>query len=364
MQAYGLYTYIRANQIRSVLLLASFAGLLVAVIYAVTLISAGLQGDGSTAQVFARAHRMFATSWPWAFIGAGLWFTIAWYFNQTMVDFATGAQSVDRQQAPKLYAALENLCISRGINMPALKIIESDALNAFASGMREGQYSVSVTQGLINHLTPPELEAVLGHELTHIRNRDVQMMVVATIFAGIISFVADMTLRNWNLSFGMMSRRSSRDEDDRKSGSGGAMIAILVGVAILAVSWGLSVVIRFAISRKREFIADAGSVELTKNPDAMISALRKIEAHAAIPEVTSLVSAFFIETPALGGEAGWMSTHPSIKDRVDALVRYAGGRDPGPITIEPPAEVPAELPTPEEAQQPSIHGPWGDHPKA
>jgi heat shock protein HtpX len=158
----------------------------------------------------------------------------------------------------------------------------------------------------------------------------------------------------------MAPRRSSSNDDDRKSGSGGAMIAILVGVAILAVSWGLSVVIRFAISRKREFIADAGSVELTKNPDAMISALRKIEAHAAIPDMPTRVSAFFIETPALGGETGWMSTHPSIEERVGALVRYAGGRDSGPIAIEAPPEAPAA----DEAAQAPVHGPWGDHPKA
>ncbi len=365
MQSYGLYTHIRANQIRSLLLLASFAALLVAVLYSLTLIYSGLQGDDATSVVFARANAMFAKSWPWAILGAGLWFVIAWHFNQAMVDFVTGSQSVDRQQAPKLYAALETLCISRGIPMPALKIIESNALNAFASGMQEGHYSVSVTQGLIDHLSPQELEAVLGHELTHIRNRDVQMMVVATIFAGIISFVADITLRNWNFPFGRTPRpvSSSNAEGDRKSGSGGAMIPILVGVAILAISWGLSVLIRFAISRKREFIADAGSVELTKNPDAMISALRKIEAHAAIPDMPSRVSSFFIETPSLSGEPGWMSTHPSIQDRVDALVRYAGGIDPGPIAIEPPANAPEDMPAPDSAQQAPAHGPWGDYPK-
>jgi heat shock protein HtpX len=275
-----------------------------------------------------------------------------------MIDYATGSQNVERHDAPKLYAALENLCISRGITMPALKIIDSDSLNAFASGMREGQYSISVTRGLIDKLAPAELEAVLGHELTHIRNRDVQLMVVATIFAGIIAFVADVFVRNWDFPFGYSPRRSSKDDDSK--GSGGAFIVIIIAIAVLLVSWGLSVLIRFAISRKREFLADAGSVELTKNPDAMIVALRKIEAHATIPDMPSRMSAFFIESP-LARESDWMSTHPSMEARIDALVRYAGGRDPGPLAIpaEPPTgQATGAVPPP----PPAPAGPWGPAP--
>ena len=368
LPAYGLYTHIRANRLRSAFLLASFVGLLLAVLYSITLIAAvSYLGNASAQALFAQAGVFYRQSWPWAFIGGGVWFVIAWLFHQQMIDYATGSENIERRDAPKLYTALENLCISRGITMPALKIIDSDALNAFASGMREGQYSISVTRGLIAHLTPDELEAVLGHELTHIRNRDVQLMVIATIFAGIIAFVADIVLRSWNFPFGMSPRRASRDDDDKRSGSGGAVIAIIVAVAVLAISWGLSVLIRFAISRKREYLADAGSVELTKNPDAMISALRKIEAHAAIPDMPSRMSAFFIESPAFGreSESDWMSTHPSIPARVDALVRYAGGRDCGPIAIEAPAEDPAaaDVPAPSETPPP-LPGPWGPHPNA
>ena len=350
LPAYGLYTHIRANRLRSLYLLASFAGLLVAVLYSLTLLYSAASG-GTTTQIFARAWMYFLQSWPWALVGAGGWFVIAWLFHQRMIDYATGSQNVDRTQAPKLYAALENLCISRGITMPALKIIESDGLNAFASGMREGQYSVSVTRGLMNNLTPDELEAVLGHELTHIRNKDVQLMVIATIFAGIIAFVTDLVVRNWDFPFGWSPRRPSKD-DDRRSGGSGVIIAIVVAVAVLAISWGLSVLIRFAISRQREFLADAGSVELTKNPDAMISALRKIEAHAVIPAMPSRMSAFFIESPAAREESDWLSTHPAMSARVDALVRYAGGRDSGPIAIEAATEG-------EALEAPKKAGPWG-----
>ncbi len=356
LPAYGLYTHIRANRIRSVSLLASFIGLLLAVMYSLTLLAAAT-GGGSTERVFARAGFYFAQSWPWAFVGAGAWFTVAYLFHQNMIDYATGSRNVERRETPKLYAALENLCISRGVPMPALKIVDSDALNAFASGLRESDYSISVTRGLMETLTPDELESVLGHELTHIRNRDVQLMVIATIFAGIIAFAADVFIRNWDFPFGWSPRRPSRD-DDRRQGGGGAVIAIAVALAVLAVSWGLSVLIRFAISRKREFLADAGSVELTKNPDAMISALRKIEARAAIPGMPSRMSAFFIESPAIGrdGDSDWLSTHPSIAARVDALVRYAGGRDPGPVAIAAPTEEPVATPR---APAPPRKGPWG-----
>ncbi len=355
LPAYGLYTHIRANRLRTIYLLASFVGLLLAVLYSITLLAAAFTGGGAARQIFARAWVYYQQSWPWAFVGAGVWFVIAFFFHRNMIDYATGSRGVARAQAPKLYDALENLCISRGINMPALMIIESDGLNAFASGLREGQYSISVTRGLMENLTPEELEAVLGHELTHIRNKDVQLMVIATIFAGIIAFVADICARNWDFPFGWSPRRPGENDDRRSSGNNsGVVIAVVVAVAVLAISWGLSVLIRLAISRRREFLADAGSVELTKNPDAMISALRKIESHAAIPALPSRMSAFFIESPDQREESDWLSTHPTISARVEALVRYAGGRDSGPIAAEGAGEPPETPAAPAKRK-----GPWG-----
>jgi heat shock protein HtpX len=280
------------------------------------------------------------------------WFTIAFFGYRTMIRSATGARPVTRQQAPDLYNMLENLCISRGITMPRLEIIEIPALNAYAAGLREGDYTIAVTRGLIDGLEPAELEAVLAHELTHIRNRDTQLMVVAVIFAGIFGFIGDMMVRRWDFPYGWSPRgkpapdpdgrspwqgTSTSSGDDERSrggggsgrsggGSGAAIIAILIAVAIILISWGISTLIRFALSRSREYLADAGSVELTKNPDAMISALRKIERRAAF-DVPSRMEAFFIENPLQSRISGLLATHPSIDDRVDALVRYAAGRD-------------------------------------
>ncbi len=325
-KAYGLYSHIRANRLRSAFLLAGFVALLLALMFSFSLLfEAFASAEEPFDVILARATADFRVNWPVGFAAAGVWFVIAWLFHQRMIDYATGARDVSRAESPRLYNLLENLCISRGIPIPALQILESDALNAYASGLKEGQYKVAVTRGLLVELTDAEIEAVLAHELTHIRNRDVQLMVVATIFAGVFGFVADLIIRRWDFPFGFSPHRPPEREDNRRES--GAGLAILVALAIIALSWGASILIRFALSRSREYLADAGSVELTKNPDAMISALRKIEAHAVIPTMPSRMHAFFIESPARVQESGWLSTHPTVDERVRALIDFAGGQD-------------------------------------
>lgn len=331
-KAYGLYTHIRANRLRSAFLLAGFVVLLQALMFSVALLFEALSGDDYFEAIVARALEDMRRGWPIAMAAAGAWFAIAYLFHQRMIDFATGAAGVSRAQAPRLYNLLENLCISRGVPIPALQIIEDDALNAYASGLKEGRYKVAVTRGLLTYLTDAEVEAVLAHELTHIRNRDVQLMVIATIFAGVFAFVGDLMFRNWNFPYGFSPQKSESRREGK--GGGGAGLAIVLALLIIALSWGASVLIRFAISRSREYLADAGSAELTKNPDAMISALRKIEAHASIPAMPSRMGAFFIESPAAIPERGWLATHPSVDDRIAALVDFAGGRDAPAASID------------------------------
>jgi heat shock protein HtpX len=169
---------------------------------------------------------------------------------------------------------------------------------------------------------------VLGHELTHIRNGDVRMLVIAVIIAGVISFFAEFVFR----MFFYGGFRSSRSSGDSDRGKGGGGIAIVIAIALIALAWFMSVVIRFALSRKREFLADAGSVELTKNPDALISALRKIENRGELEVATSGVMEMCIDNPREGFQ-DLFATHPPVQKRVDALVRYAGGHDPGPLAV-------------------------------
>jgi heat shock protein HtpX len=174
-QAYGLYGHIQANRLRSAFLLVGFVALLLALLFSLLLIWSALYG-GTLDDIVADALRQFARSWHLAMIAALVWFIIAYFTHQSLIGMATGAKGVTRTQAPKLYNALENLCISRGLSMPALQLIETPALNAYASGLREGHYVVAVTRGLIDTLADDELETVLAHALTHIRNRDTQLM--------------------------------------------------------------------------------------------------------------------------------------------------------------------------------------------
>jgi heat shock protein HtpX len=333
-RAYGLYGHIQANRLRSALLLAGFVALLHALLFSVLLIWSAFLG-GTFEEIVAGAASQFSRSWPVALAAALVWFAIAYVFHQHLIGLATGARGIARSEAPKLYAVLESLCISRGLPMPALQIMETSALNAYAAGLHEGQYVIAVTRGLIDTLEADELEAVLAHELTHIRNRDTQLMVVAVIFAGVFAFFGDLAIRGWDFPYGWAPRskpeggwRSSSDNGggDRRSsgaGGGGAILAILVAVAIILITWGVSTLIRLALSRSREYLADAGSAELTKQPEALIRALRKIERHAAF-DVPSRMEAFFIENPVADRVSGLFSTHPTIDDRVAALQRFAG----------------------------------------
>jgi heat shock protein HtpX len=200
MAAYGLYTHIASNKFRSMLLLAGLFVLVYVVVYAGALVAEVMINSGSGAPVdyyLAAAGRDLIKAFPYATGAAALWIVIAYFFHQSIVDAVTGGEDVTRQEQPRLYNLLENLCISRGIPMPKLKIINSDALNAFATGLNQRQYAITVTTGLLNALNDQEIEAVLGHELTHIRNGDVQMMVIAVIIAGVVGFFAELLFRGF-----------------------------------------------------------------------------------------------------------------------------------------------------------------------
>ncbi|ARP99570.1 M48 family metallopeptidase [Pseudorhodoplanes sinuspersici] len=354
MAAYGLYTHIQSNRRRSVMLLIGLFFLVYLMVFAGALLAEGyMGGNRGFDSIVARAWRDLIVALPFATIGAAIWIAIAWKFHQAMIDALTGGHEVTRREEPRLYNLLENLCISRGIPMPKLKIMDSDALNAFATGLNEKQYSITVTTGLLNKLNDAEIEAVLAHELTHIRNGDVRMMVIAVIIAGVISFFAEFFFRVM-FRGGFRGGRSSGG--DNRKGGGGA--AILIAVVLVAVAWFLSLVIRFALSRSREFLADAGAVELTKNPDAMIVALRKIEGRGELPGVTSAVMEMCVDNPR-SGFADLFASHPSIDRRVDALVRMAGGHDPGLLMLPEPDHIDAATDEPSQnPDNPSQQGPW------
>lgn len=328
MGAVGLQTHIWANNTRSILLLAGFPVLMILIIYGLQLVLMGfgiLPGSGrGLGDDMALAASWLGGTIPLAVMIAGIWFAISYFGSQAMIDMMTGARKVERKSEPEIYNLLENLAISRGLRTPTLRIIDNDSLNAFATGLHEGQYSITVTRGLVEALTRDELEAVLAHELTHVINRDVRTMVIASIFAGIISVIAELVFR------GLLHSRGGGRRDNKN-----AAPLILIGLAFAAVGFALAIVIRMMLSRTREFVADAGAVELTKNPDAMISALRKVEGRSSLKGPDE-VQQLFLDNQADGvGLEGLFATHPPIQKRIDALVKFAGGVDPGVWTDDP-----------------------------
>jgi len=346
MQAVGLQTYIWNNNIRSALLLIGFPILLLGMVFFLTLgmiwarlLPAGYEYGGAIP--FA-VHLMVQAA-PAAVVVALVWFAIAYVFNQQIIDFATGSRPVTREEEPVAWNVLENLCISRGLTMPTLRLIETEGMNAFASGLHEGRFSVTVTRGLLQNLDRDELEAVLAHELTHIINRDVRTMVVAAIFAGVITLFCQIVYRSivWGGVWGGGGR-------DRRGNFG---LFLLIAMVVGAVGYFLAIVIRMALSRTREYVADAGSVELTHNPDAMISALQKVAGHTHL-EAPQSMRAMFLEDDD-EGIMGLFATHPPVEKRIAALSQYAGGRVREPQPIAAPPAAPTE-PAPSEET-----GPWG-----
>lgn len=316
MGSFGLYSHIRANYVRSVILLIGLFVQVYVVAFAIALLFTALQGDAAFTFIIEKAWHTFIAWLPYATGGAILWIGIATAFQRRLIRAISGHEGLERQDAPELYNMLENLCISRGTPMPRLAILDDEAPNAFASGIDHDTYEITLTTGLIAMLDDDEIEAVLAHELTHIHNHDVRLMVFAFIIVGMIGFVVDALLRR---VFLMPGRSNGRN------GSGGALIAIVLAFALVAFSWFLAQVMNFALSRRREYLADAGAVELTKNPDAMISALRKVAGLGDVDALPNGMMELCFDNPRTGFQSLFAS-HPATEKRIEALVEKAGGR--------------------------------------
>lgn len=352
IQAYGLKTHIWKNNTRSVLLLILFPVLLLFLSFGLILLFQGYVGGRGLEQGIQYAVEAMPSAAPIALGAAGGWFAIAFMGHQKMIDLATKSKSVTISQEPRAYRLLENLSISRGQTTPKLKIINTPVMNAFASGIRDKNYTVTLTRGLMENLDDEELEAVIAHELSHIRNRDVRLLIIAVIFVGIFSFVGEGLVR------GVFRTNLARNDHHRRSGGGNAGALIFFAFAIIAVAYLLAMLTRFALSRKREFMADAGAVELTKNPDAMIRALQKISGRAELKNMPAEIKEMAFENPRIGF-AGMFATHPPIEKRIEALVKFAGGR---PDTQSRPKRQSPESSTPKSGakKRPTFgkRGPW------
>lgn len=324
----GLTTQIYNNHLKSALLLLGFPFLLLLMLGSFfscldLLSQMSVQPDYSRLNYIQSFHAGISgvvVYGHWALLTAGVWFVIAYFFHGNMMRMAAGSSPITRQQYPKLYNMLENLCISRGLPMPTFELIDSPALNAFASGIDQKSYRIVLTRGLVESLPDDELEAVIGHELTHIMNRDVRLLIISVIFVGIISFLAQITYRM--LIRGLRPNYPVKRDEKRNNG----MIVMLVALVILVIGYILATVIRFALSRKREYLADAGSVELTKNPEAMMRALLRISGHDTVQGMPDGVQQMCIENSH--NFMGVFATHPSIEARVKTISQMTGASIP------------------------------------
>jgi heat shock protein HtpX len=314
MKYFGLQNQIWKNNTNSVLLLLMFP----VVFFGLTWLYFFLRsmvGEQQQITLFD-VNRNFLTTIPWITVGVIIWFIIAWFSHTTMINSATSSKPLERKENKRVYNLVENLCISSGMQMPKVNIIEDDSLNAFASGINTKTYAVSLSRGIINKLDDDELEAVIAHELTHIRNRDVRLLIISIIFVGIFGFVAEMLFRS--LRFGRVGR-------DRKQGGG-----IIIALILALIGYLIATLFRFAISRKREYLADAGAAELTRRPRALASALRKVSADPTIEAVKRKdIAQMFIENPQVQMKekssfsmATLFATHPPIEKRIQLLEQY------------------------------------------
>ena len=200
MSYIGLSRQIRRNNTNSILLLLAFPLILLVMLYALLYFA----GDGYVDDV----NRNFMAAAPLVLAGVAIWFLIAWGAHSALIRLATGAKPVERRVHKRVYNLLENLCISQGMKMPKLFVIPDDSLNAYASGIDQGSYAITLSEGIIAKLNDEELEGVIAHELSHIRNRDVRVLIISIIFVGIFAFLAEMAFRSLHLGSG---RRSNRD---------------------------------------------------------------------------------------------------------------------------------------------------------
>lgn len=332
MRYVGIYTQISRNNTLSMLLLLLFPIIILGMVWVFIFLVSYFGGgyyDASGNYVHEISWELinyyFLTTIPWVIVGVTIWFVIAYSFNSSMIRHAVGSRPLERRENTRVYNIVENLCMTCGMNTPKIYVVDDSQLNAFASGIDKDSYAVTLTTGIINCLDDDELAGVVAHELTHIRNRDTRLLITSIIFVGIISTVMSLIVRFMyhTFLFGGSGRR-----DDKNSGAN-IIVVLIVGLVCCAIAYFFTLVTRFAISRKREYMADAGSAELTRNPLALASALRKISANPGLDDVNRAdVAQLFIcepdemESGLMGFMNSMFSTHPDVNKRIQILEQF------------------------------------------
>lgn len=295
-----MYEDIRNNKIKTGIIIALFTTMVTLIIYSVC----HLCGYGETAIIFSMIFAIISS--------------IATYYNCDKVVLASvQARPATPEEDLQLTNILDGLMLASGLeDKPRLYVVESSQPNAFATGRNPKNAVICVTTGLIEKLNYRELEGVVAHELSHIKNYDIRLSAVISVMVGFIVILSDMFCRT--------TFRSSRNNNDSDSKSSAQAILIIIGLVLLVLSPIISNLIQLAVSRRREYLADATAVSFTRNPDGLISALKKISEDDSDLDVASKSNAFmYIENPFRDKrqktESSLFSTHPTVTERVLAL---------------------------------------------
>jgi heat shock protein HtpX len=291
----NVYEQVSANKTRSDIILVLFVGFIILVAYAITY---AFQLDPSVLAIAAIFSIVSAVG--------------SFYFGDKIVLSLNGARLADRKEFFDYYTVVENLSLANQTPMPQIYVIDSPAPNAFATGRDPEHAIVCATTGLLQKLNRTELEGVIGHELSHVKNYDIRLMMIVSVLIGSLSILTNTAFRG-----SLFGRHRNRDEN---SGSVGVLLTLL-GLVLIIFSPLIAQLIQLAISRRREFLADASSVKLTRQPQGLIDALKKISSDPNVLSSASTATAsLYISNPFKDNKlASLFSTHPPIADRISAL---------------------------------------------
>lgn len=275
----------------------------------------------ASAPITASVSTSLAYVLPFVWLGAMIWLYVSWYVGAPIVLSGTGAKEISRADNPEIYRLVENLCITRGLPVPKIYIMEDPSLNAFATGRDPDHAIIALTTGIIQKLDRAELEGVIAHELAHVENRDIRLMLLIVAGISFFTLLAEICFRMAASS----SRRSGKDKGNN------AVFFLVIGIMLTIYGYIVAPLIRLAVSRTREYQADASAALMTRNPGALASALRKISADPRVEALDNreTVAAMCIANP-LGSArffsliSGLWATHPPIEKRVQALLEMDG----------------------------------------
>lgn len=301
-----VYDQIKRNKRRTILLMVVFVIILLAIGYFGAEVWIG-SGGGPAGLVLAAGI-------------AAVMIPVSYFGGDSVALFSAGAHEVTFEGNAEIYRLVENLCIASGMPMPKIYIIEDATLNAFATGRTPEKASIALTTGLVQHLERSELEAVIAHELSHIQNYDTRLMMIVVILVGAIALLADLM---WRARF-----FGGGDRNENRAGGQAQLILMIVGIALVVLSPIISELIKLAISRKREYLADASAVLMTRYAEGLIGALRKIEHYNtnSMARANHATAHMYFANPFAGKKlfSKLFSTHPPIEERIKSLAEMGG----------------------------------------